>query len=72
MKPVLEVMVMEDMPKKRKAYAYSRGEYDQPMYEVEASTPEVLPDFPEDLPKNRLGLHNGYFQMKPFNCQGHG
>ncbi|MBC6998498.1 DUF1553 domain-containing protein [Cytophaga sp. FL35] len=61
MKPVLEVMVMEDMPERRKAYAYSRGEYDQPMYEVEAGTPEVLPDFPEDFPKNRLGLAQWLF-----------
>ncbi|MEM9144220.1 MAG: DUF1549 domain-containing protein, partial [Bacteroidota bacterium] len=56
MTPVKEVMVMEEMPKKRIAYAYDRGDYTQPMYPVAPNTPEVLPAFPDTYPKNRLGL----------------
>lgn len=61
MMPVMEVMVMEEMPKNRQAYAYNRGDYSQPLYEVDANTPEVLPDFPEEYPKNRLGLSKWLF-----------
>ena len=56
MMPVMEIMVMEEMPKKRTTFAYNRGEYEQPIYEVKANTPEALPRFPEEYPKNRLGL----------------
>ena len=59
-----EIMVMEDMPKKRKALAYNRGDYEQPMYEVEMNTPEVLPEFPKDYPKNRLGLAKWLFSKE--------
>lgn len=61
MMPVPEIMVMEEMPEKRKAYAYDRGDYEQPMYEVGANTPEALPAFSEDYPKNRLGLAQWIF-----------
>lgn len=61
MNPIPEIMVMEDMPKKRPAYAYARGDYEQPMYEVEAAVPEALPDFPKEYPKNRLGLAKWFF-----------
>ncbi len=61
MSPVMEVMIMEEMPKKRKAFVYDRGDYEQPIYEVEASTPEVLPTFSEKMPKNRLGLAKWIF-----------
>ncbi len=61
MQPVMEVMVMEEMPTDRQAFAYSRGDYSQPMYEVEANTPEVLPEFPDSYPKNRLGLSQWIF-----------
>ena len=43
----------EGMPK---AQVLDRGEYDRPKEEVTADTPEVLPPFPADLPRNRLGL----------------
>ena len=43
----------EGMPK---AQVPDRGEYDRPKEEVTADTPEVLPPFPADLPRNRLGL----------------
>ena len=39
-----------------KAQVLDRGEYDRPKEEVTADTPEVLPPFPADLPRNRLGL----------------
>jgi len=61
MQPVMEVMVMEEMPKKRQAYAYSRGDYTQPIYKVMANTPEVLPEFSDEYPKNRLGLSKWLF-----------
>ena len=61
MTPVMEVMVMEEMPKNRQAYAYSRGDYTQPIYEVSAATPEVLPAFSDEYPKNRLGLSKWLF-----------
>lgn len=64
MMPVMEVMVMEEMPAKRTAYAYNRGDYSQPMYQVEANTPEVLPKFSEDYPKNRLGLSKWLFSKE--------
>lgn len=61
MTPVMEVMVMEEMPQNRPAYAYNRGDYAQPMYQVEPNTPEVLPEFPDGYPKNRLGLSKWLF-----------
>jgi hypothetical protein len=61
MKPVPEVMVMEEMPKKRATYAYDRGDYEQPTYQVAAAVPEMLPDFPKDYPVNRLGLAKWFF-----------
>jgi mono/diheme cytochrome c family protein len=38
------------------AYILNRGEYDQRKEKVGPGTPEVLPPFPDDLPKNRLGF----------------
>ncbi|WP_425234237.1 DUF1553 domain-containing protein [Ulvibacterium sp.] len=59
--PVMEVMVMEEMPKERPAFVYNRGDYTQPIYPVVATTPEVLPEFSKDYPKNRLGLAQWIF-----------
>ncbi|MCS5490558.1 DUF1553 domain-containing protein [Algoriphagus limi] len=53
---VREVMVMEDMPKPRPTYILSRGIYNQYLEEVQPSTPEYILPFPEDYPRNRLGL----------------
>lgn len=64
MMPVMEVMVMEEMPKARQAFAYDRGDYSQPMYKVDAKTPEMLPAFPDDYPKNRLGLAKWIFSRE--------
>lgn len=61
MSPVMEVMVMEEMPQGRPAYAYNRGDYSQPMYQVQPNTPEVLPTFLDTYPKNRLGLSQWLF-----------
>ena len=57
-----EIMVLEEMPEARTTYAYNRGEYDAPMYEVTAGTPEVLPSFSEKNPPNRLSLAKWLFE----------
>ena len=62
--PVLEVMVMEELPQSRKTYLYSRGNYDEPAYEVNAAVPEKLPAMDPELPKNRLGLAKWLFDQK--------
>jgi hypothetical protein len=48
--------VMNEKNEMAKAYILDRGEYDKRKDEVQPSTPAVLPAFPADLPKNRLGL----------------
>jgi hypothetical protein len=50
------VMVMRDQPGIRQTFILGRGQYDQPGEAVGASTPAVLPPFPDTFPKNRLGL----------------
>ncbi|WP_289644953.1 DUF1553 domain-containing protein [Maribacter aestuarii] len=64
MNPVMEVMVMEEMPHKRKAFLYNRGDYEQPSYEVKANTPSILPEFSPEFPKNRLGLSEWLFSKE--------
>ncbi len=59
-----EVMVMEEMPTTRPMYLYSRGEYNQPAYEVEIGTVASAGTFPEELPSNRLGLSKWLFSKK--------
>ncbi|RYF92103.1 MAG: DUF1553 domain-containing protein, partial [Chitinophagaceae bacterium] len=53
---VTELMVMQEMPERKKAYVLQRGRYDAPGEEVYPNTPESILKFPKDLPKNRLGL----------------
>jgi hypothetical protein len=48
--------VMNEKNEMAKAYILDRGEYDRRKDEVQAGTPAVLPAFPAELPKNRLGL----------------
>ncbi|NCA10656.1 DUF1553 domain-containing protein [bacterium] len=48
--------VMQEKPDMPKAYVLDRGEYDKRKDEVQPDTPDILPAFPTDLPKNRLGL----------------
>ncbi len=57
-----EVMVMEEMPQPRPAFVYNRGEYDAPIAQVDMGTPEVLPPFSKEYPRNRLGLAKWLFQ----------
>lgn len=50
------IMVMEEMEEPRATHILSRGAYDSPLEQVQASTPSTLPSFPADAPQNRLGL----------------
>ncbi len=56
-----EVMVMGDMEEPRTTYLLNRGQYDARGEEVTANTPEQVLPFPEDLPRNRLGLAKWLF-----------
>lgn len=51
-----EIMVMRESAEPKVAYVLERGEYDKRGEAVEPITPAVLPAFPADLPRNRLGL----------------
>lgn len=51
-----EVMVMRDLPEPRPTHVLYRGAYDAPRERVEPGTPASVMAFPDDLPKNRLGL----------------
>ncbi len=48
--------VMAERAEPATAYVLTRGEYDKRGEQVTADTPEVLPPFPADGPRNRLGL----------------
>ena len=54
--PIPEVMVMEEMEKARTMHVLDRGMYDAPKEAVVPATPESVLKFPEDLPRNRIGL----------------
>lgn len=56
MKDVKEVMVMKEMEKPRKTFLLARGVWDAPLEQVYPGTPDDVMQFPDDLPKNRLGL----------------
>ena len=53
---VREIMTMVDEPGQRPAYLLSRGAYDQRGDEVGPNTLSAVLPFPEDAPRNRLGL----------------
>jgi hypothetical protein len=53
---VPEIMVMEEMQPPRRTHLLKRGSYDAPGDVVMRNTPAVLPPFPADQPRNRLGL----------------
>ena len=55
-RPVKELMVMQEMPKPKKTYLLRRGQYDDPGPEVQANTPESILPYPTGLPRNRYGL----------------
>ena len=48
--------VMQEKPDQPMAYILFRGEYDKRRDPVQPATPDNLPPFPNDLPRNRLGL----------------
>lgn len=54
-KEIPQTMIMSDA-QPRETFILERGAYDQPRGKVEANTPEHLPPFPADAPRNRLGL----------------
>jgi hypothetical protein len=56
MTKIKELMVMQEMPKRKKTYILKRGNYDAPGDEVFPDTPDFILKFPENLPKNRYGL----------------
>jgi len=55
------IMIMEDMEKPRQTHILNRGAYDQPTTEVFPKTPSAILPFPEEYPKNRLGLAKWLF-----------
>jgi hypothetical protein len=55
------VMIMEEMDTIKTTYLLARGAYDAPVKEVSRGTPESILAFPEDLPRNRLGLAEWLF-----------
>ncbi len=48
--------VMQEKNDPAMAYILSRGEYDKRREKVTPATPDILPPFPDDQPRNRLGL----------------
>lgn len=51
-----EIMVMRELPEPKTAYILERGEYQNRGESVVPGTPAALPPFPENQPRNRLGL----------------
>lgn len=54
--PIREIMVMRRMEKPRQSYILKRGIYSSRGKTVGFDTPAILPPFPGDQPRNRLGL----------------
>ena len=48
--------VMQERPEAPTAFVLNRGEYDQRKDQVSPATPAMLPPFPADAPRNRLGF----------------
>jgi hypothetical protein len=55
-KPVREIVTMRESEKPVPAYILARGDYTSPTKQVERETPDWLPPFPKDQPRNRLGF----------------
>ena len=53
---VQEVMIIQEIEKARPTYVLNRGNYDEPLHQVQPSTPKKILTFSDSLPKNRLGL----------------
>ncbi|GMN10709.1 hypothetical protein MTsPCn9_23160 [Croceitalea sp. MTPC9] len=63
-KKEIPVMVMYEREEAKPAFILNRGVYDQPTDEVYPNTPESVLSFPENLPKNRLGLSKWLFDAE--------
>ena len=59
-----ETMILTEMPEPRTTHVLMRGEYDKPIAErsVQPDVPAALGGLPDDLPRNRLGLANGWWR----------
>lgn len=55
------MMIAEDRPTVRPTYVLDRGAYDAPRQEVVAATPRSVLPYPEEWPRNRLGLSKWLF-----------
>ena len=55
-KDVREIVTMRESAKPRPAHILARGDYTSPTEKVERETPDWLPPFPADQPRNRLGF----------------
>ncbi|MCA9033116.1 MAG: DUF1553 domain-containing protein, partial [Planctomycetaceae bacterium] len=57
-KPLVNVMVMQDVPQMRPTYVLDRGNYASPKQDVELrpGVPSIMPQPAEGTPENRLGL----------------
>ncbi|MFM7182655.1 MAG: DUF1553 domain-containing protein [Verrucomicrobiales bacterium] len=55
-KGVQEIVTMRETESPVPAYILARGDYTAPTTEVGRETPDWLPPFPEDQPRNRLGF----------------
>lgn len=59
-KPIVNVMVMNDLPEVRETFVLARGNYAAPLKDrkVEPNVPAALPALPADASSNRLTLAN--------------
>ncbi|WP_166823160.1 DUF1553 domain-containing protein [Thalassoroseus pseudoceratinae] len=57
-KPIVDVMVMQDVAKMRPTFVLDRGNYSSPKKDepLQPGTPSMLPPLPEGVSANRLGL----------------
>ncbi|MEZ6126827.1 MAG: DUF1553 domain-containing protein [Planctomycetaceae bacterium] len=57
-KPIVNVMIMADVPQMRQTYVLNRGDYASPLKDrpVSPGVPAVLPRLPDGASANRLGL----------------
>lgn len=56
-----QIMVMQEMDEPRETHLLGRGSYLEKREVVKPDTPLFLPPFPEDAPRNRLGLAQWLF-----------
>ncbi len=59
-----EVMVMEELAERRPTHILDRGAYDAPLELVEPGTPAAILPFPDEFPKDRLGLAQWLFDER--------